>query len=108
MLSQRLRHRITIARLTSTTTDEATEEAWTVLADSVPAEVVPLSGKEFVAAAAVQMQIDTRISIRWRADLKASDRIEHEGNFYNLVAILPDPSLRRHMSLMCQSGVNGG
>ena len=109
MLAQRLRHRITIARLeTSDDGDEASQESWPILADQVPAEVVALSGREFVGAAAVQAQVDTRITIRQRADLKPHDRVEHEGNFYDIRAILPDPSLRRHMTLMCQSGVNGG
>lgn len=110
MLAQRLRHRVAIKRLTSTIDDddESTVETWTVLVASEPAEIVPLSGKEYIAAAATQAQVDTRITIRRRSDLRASDRIEHEGSFYNLVAILLDPSLRRHMTLMCQSGVNGG
>ena len=109
MLSQRLRHRIVIARQLLLDDGEATDDTvWLPIVDSEPAEVVPLSGREYVAAAATQAQVDTRITIRRRADLKPHDRVEHEGNFYDIRAILPDSSLRRHMTLMCQSGVNGG
>jgi len=110
MLSQRLRHRVAIKWLlvTTNTDTEGQEEDWMTLDDSVPAEVVPLSGREFIAAAANQAQVDTRITIRRRTDLKPSYRIEHEGNFYDIRAILLDPTLRRYMTLMCQSGVSGG
>lgn len=110
MLAQRLRHRITIRRLASVPGDdgESFVETWPILADAVPAQVEPLSGREFIAAAATQAQVDTRITIRRRADLLASDKIEHEGNTYDIRAILPDPTLRTHMTLMCQSGVSGG
>lgn len=110
MLSQRLRHRVKITRLASVegADGESFDETWPVLDNNVPAEIVPLSGREFVSGAALQAQVDTRITIRRRSDLVASDRIEHEGTTYDVRAILLDPSLRRYMTLMCQSGVSGG
>jgi SPP1 family predicted phage head-tail adaptor len=114
-LSQRLRHRVDIEALaTSQDSDTGAEsEAWDSILDSdaelVPAEIVALSGREFIAAQAGQAGITTRITLRWRTDLKAhSTRIVHDGTAYNIEAILPDPSLRGHVTLMCSSGVNVG
>jgi len=30
-------------------------------------------------------------------------RITHDGNTYNIKAVLPDPTARRHLTLMCES-----
>lgn len=108
MLAQRLRHRITIKRLVTVDVGESTRETWPVLVDSEPAEVVDLSGKEYIAAAAVQAEVSTRITVRQGCDVRPKDKIEHEGVTYDVRAVLRDPSLRRHLSLMCQSGVSGG
>ena len=35
-------------------------------------------------------------------------RVTHDGKAYNIRAVLPDPTLRRHLTLMCESGVNHG
>jgi hypothetical protein len=32
----------------------------------------------------------------------------HDGLAYNIKAVLPDPTLRRYLTLMCESGVNDG
>lgn len=115
MLTQRLRHRIDIEALTTTLDTDTGEQTqdWQTIRDSnepelIPAEIVPLSGHEFIAAQAVQAGVTTRITIRWRADIDPSMRIVHEGSLYDIKAILPDPTLRRHITLMCSSGVNDG
>ena len=107
-IAHRLRHRITIERL-STTRDEfgGAVEAWETVA-IVPAEVWPLSGREFVAAQAEQAGVTTRITIRYQAGIEPAMRITHDGRTYNIKAVLPDPTLRRHITLMCESGVNNG
>lgn len=104
MLSPKLRHRILIERI-----DQARDsvggvvETWVTYADKVPAEVVPLSGREFVAAAAVQAGVSTRITVRYDAGIREDMRVRHDGRIYNIKAILPDPSLRRHLALMAES-----
>lgn len=114
MLTQRLRHRVDIQALTvELDSNGVTTEEWQTIRDSnepelIPASIEPLSGREFIAAQAVQAGVTTRITLRWRDELKPSMRILHEGNPYNILAILPDPTLRRHLNLMCASGVNEG
>lgn len=85
----------------------AVEKAWTDLAE-VWAGLEPLSGKEFLAAQAVNSEISTRIVIRTRP-INAGNRIIFRGEFYNIRAVLPDKeSGLEYVSLMCSTGTNQG
>jgi len=114
MLSPRLRHRVDIEEFETTLDSEGAQvEAWSTIRDSdetelIPAEIVPLSGREFAAAQAVQAGVTTRITIRWRAGVEPAMRVVHGADLYNIRAVLPDPTLRRHLTLMCETGVNQG
>lgn len=107
MLAPKLRHRVTLSSLTQTR-DEwgGVIESWQPLVSGLPAEIVPLSGREFVAAQAVQAGVTTRITIRYRGGVLPSMRVEHGSDIYNIKSALPDPTLRRHLTLMCETGVN--
>ncbi len=104
-LAHRLRHRVTIEQL-ATARDEfgGVVESWITVA-IVPAEVWPLSGREFVAAQATQAGVTTRITIRYQAGIEPEMRIMHDGVAYNIKAVLPDPTLKRHITLMCETGI---
>jgi SPP1 family predicted phage head-tail adaptor len=114
-LAPRLRHRIDIQEMSidESATNGAIVETWATIfssdePDLIPAEIVPLSGREFISAASVQAGVNTRITIRRRDDVTATMRVVHGGDYYNIKAVLPDPSLRHHLTLMCESGVNEG
>lgn len=104
----RLRHRITVEEfVTSQDSDGAVDEAW-VAAFAVPlsAEIVALSGRELIAAAATQSKVTTRIRVRYRPGFKAAQRVLHRGTVYNIEAVIPDPdSGQRYLTLLCSSGV---
>lgn len=105
-----LRHRVTLQSQVQTQdagTGEITVTWQNHLADE-PAEVVPLSGREFIQSAATQSSVDTRMVIRWRSGIEPTMRVVFDGQNYNIHAVLPDPSNRRHLTLMCQRGVNDG
>jgi SPP1 family predicted phage head-tail adaptor len=109
MLAAKLRHRVTIEQFTEVQdSDGARETTWAAILTNHPAEIVPLSGREFTAAAAIQAGITTRITVRYDSDITEAMRVVHGTDIYNIKAVLPDPSLRRHMTLMCQQGVNNG
>lgn len=114
MIAPRLRHRIDVQEFTVSTDSEsgAVSEAWqSILATDEPliaAEIMPMSGKEFVAARSIQAGVNTKITIRYRSDVIPAMRAVHDGLIYNIRAVLPDPTLRRHMTLMVESGVNDG
>lgn len=106
MLAQRLRHRVTIEQVTETR-DEwgGVVESWATFADKVPAEVVPLSGREFIAAQAERAGVTTRITIRYLPSVDEGMRIVFSGRAYNIKSALPDPTARRHLTLMVEAGV---
>lgn len=103
MLAPRLRHRLAIQRQTQTqdiARGGAITVLWTDLDTEVPCEAVPLSGREFIQANAVQVQVDTRFTIRWRDDLDETMRLVFDGSIYNIRSILPDPSARRWLTVL--------
>ena len=90
-------------------------EAWVTVFEGVPARIAPASGKEFLAAQAIQSEIVARIVIRARPGLKAKQRILHKGQngevlaTYNVHAWLPDQeSGRDYVSCPVSAGVNEG
>jgi SPP1 family predicted phage head-tail adaptor len=110
MIAYKMRHRVDIEELIVSidSDDGAQTESWEKLEKNVPASINPLSGRELIAANAVQSSINTRIVIRYREDLKPSMRVINQNIIYNIKAIIPDPTLRHHITLMCESGLNDG
>ena len=109
MLAPKLRHRVDIQQFTTVQdSDGGVSEVWADVVFDEPAEIVPLSGREFIASATAQGQITTRITIRYRSGIVEAMRVVHGTDYYNIHAVLPDPSLRRHLTLMCSKGVNNG
>ena len=111
MKAGKLRHRITIERFKSGIQDPETGDivsTWVVLQSAVPAGVEPVSGREFMASAATQSRISTRITVRYR-DVNSSDRIVYRGHIYNIEAVLPDKvSGLDYLTLMCTDGSDHG
>ena len=110
-LAPRLRHRVDIQRLATPVVNPETgarRRDWLPFATSLPADVAPHSGREFVAAQALQAGVTTRITIRWMPGVVESMRVLHEGAKYNIKAVLPDPTFRHHVTLMCEAGVKDG
>jgi SPP1 family predicted phage head-tail adaptor len=106
----RLRHRIGLQEfITSQDSDGAVTEDWLTVANGLPAEITAMSGREFVAAQAIQAEVDTRIKIRFRPGVKAAMRAVHRETVYDIQAVMPDPdSGIRYLTLLCKSGVNAG
>lgn len=76
--------------------------------------IEPLSAREFVQSGAVQSMINTRLTIRARANIVPKDRIVHERRnmpdvVYNIVGVLADlDSNLEYMTLPATTGVNEG
>lgn len=107
-----LRHRVRIDALTQGV-DElgGMTSSWTTYALAVPAEIVPLSGNEFVAASGQQAQVNTRITVRTGLAITPQMRIvnTHDGDrIYEIRAVLPDRTNARHLTIMCETGVTRG
>lgn len=82
---------------------------WVTHADRVPADVSPLSAREFLAAQQVQSQVVARITIRYQPGLDANMRIRHGDAIYNIAGVIPDPrSGTEWLTLPVSTGVNAG
>jgi SPP1 family predicted phage head-tail adaptor len=86
-------------------------ESWVAVADRLPAEIAPLSAKEFMAAQAMRSAVDARITIRWRAGVTGAMRFRNleDGTVYNIAgAIADNQSGREWLTVPVSSGVNNG
>lgn len=106
-----LRHRVTFQSLVvEQDSDGATVEGWVDTFDRPqPAEISPLSGKEFISAQATQSEVSGRMRVRYRPEYRASMRAVHRGQVYKIIAVLPDAdSGRDYLTLLTATGVSEG
>lgn len=103
----KLRHRVSLQEFT-TTVDEETgnrERTWTEVR-KLWAAVEPLSGREFVSAAASQSKVTTRITILYRSGITHEMRVVYRGKIYNIEAVLSDQdSGVQYLTLPCSQEV---
>lgn len=91
--------------------DGATVETWVPELQGAyfAAEIAPLSGKELIAAAAVENKVAVRIVLRYVPGIIATWRVRHRDAIYNIEAVTEDPETGTdHLTLMCSRGVNNG
>jgi SPP1 family predicted phage head-tail adaptor len=79
---------------TDVVTDAPDHKVWAAVAD--------LSGREFLAAAATQNAVQTKITIYARAGITAAMRVVHGADTYNILS--PLRQLDGTMLLMCERG----
>jgi SPP1 family predicted phage head-tail adaptor len=109
VIAQDLRHRITLQSQGQVRGEDGeAEQGWADFAVNVPASVVPLSGREFMAAGELQGEVQARIAIRWMPGVLDTMRALFDGKVYAIRAVLPDPTGRRHITLMVSGGVADG
>ena len=109
MRAGRLRHRARIDRRVDTREagTGAIVTQWVPVTDR-DCELVPLSGRELIAAQAVQSEIIARAVIRHTEGIDPTMRLICRGSIYNIRAVLPDPTFKRYCTLMLSAGVNNG
>lgn len=120
MLTQRLRHRVTLQSPVVAQDPVTGEElvTWQTAVDeygtpllSVPAEVLTGPGRERFADAVVQAETTARINLRWfpveRLELYRW-RILWDGRVFNIGSAETDRTARREWRLQCTDGVNDG
>ena len=66
------------------------------------ASVEPLSGREYFAAAAMQSEITTRVTLRYRPGVTSADRVNHNGKIYGITSVIDHRSDHRSLVLMCR------
>lgn len=120
MEAGRLRHWLTFeAPTVEIDSDGAQVADWVdafEVSTRMPCEVTALSGRELLAAQAIQSKVTTRIKTRYRPGFMATMRAWYQDPrgtsptiIYNLEAIIPDPDSRiRYVTLLASSGLNQG
>jgi SPP1 family predicted phage head-tail adaptor len=91
--------------------DGATVETWEPAfgGRQISVEIAPLSGRELIAAQAVQSKVTTRLKVRYRPGFSASMRGLHRDVIYDIAAVVPDSkSGIDWINLLVSSGVNEG
>lgn len=111
MQAGKLRHVISIQRPVLTQDNLGQQStSFEDLYTGVRAEIVPLSGREYVAAKQVNAEVTTRMTIRRlprvEADCRVVRVIEEDSpstvEVYDVLAVFPDPvSGLRYLTLMC-------
>lgn len=99
---------VSIQRKTTTTDSYGGQVAtWTTYA-TVWASVMPLKGRELIAAQAAQSEVTTRIGMYYRADVRPADRILHGSNIYNIMSVIDPEDGHRELQIMTTTGLNEG
>lgn len=110
MRAGKLRHHVTL-QSAEFSQDPVTGEvipSWLEVA-KLWAAIEPLSGREFIAAAAGQSEVAARVVIRYRPGVTSAMRILHRGKVYNIQGVLADmDSGLDYLTLPCSEGVNDG
>lgn len=102
MRAGQLKHRITIQRPTGAKDQWGTPEpqGWEDVA-RVWANVLHQSGSESIRAGADVSIVRASVRIRWREGLNAGLRVLHQGQVFDIEAVLPGAD-RKHIDLVCR------
>ena len=67
------------------------------------AAVEPLTGREYIAAAAAVSEVTAKIRLRYRPGVLGTDRVNHEGTAYGIESVIDVRSGNRELHLMCKA-----
>lgn len=95
------------ARSTSQDSYGAQLTTWTTFATE-PVALLPLEGRELLAAAAIRPEVTVEIQLRYRGDITAQHRALIDGKIYNIHGVIDVDSRRWMLKLQCSQGVNEG
>jgi len=76
----------------------------------LPAAILPVSGREILAANAGTEGQRYRFVIRYDSALAvvAKMRVSHESKYFNITEVIPDPTLRKFLTLVAEAGIRAG
>lgn len=91
--------------------DDALREsngAWVNVGAEVWAKVEPLTGREGLAAGALQQTVDTRFILRHRGDVTPDMRVVWKGRAYDVISAEPVDGGIEWLEIMAVHGVRDG
>lgn len=97
-----LRKRITIQNTTATRDSYGAENiTWEDFAVNRPAQVTPLSGREFFDAQQTQSGIEVRFNIRYIKGIKPKMRVLYNGEGYDIQSVINLEERNREIQILC-------
>lgn len=103
MFAGKLRHRVTVERL-SEVQDEASGEmasAWAPIG-TFWAQVEPLSGTELFEAKQITPEITHKVTFRYGTNVTPRDRLIHRERYFEIIAALDQDERRRETVASCK------
>lgn len=107
----RLRHRIifqTQSQVQDTDTGQRID-TWAEI-DTVMAEVIPISGNQFVSKSGEHSEVTTKFKCRYvpsLSGLTSRDRISFNSAFYDIEYVINPRFLNRELQIMCKVSQSG-
>ncbi|QIM63151.1 head-tail adaptor protein [Pasteurellaceae bacterium Orientalotternb1] len=102
----RLRHRIRLQKQRNRPSDYgATIDEWHDV-HHVWAEVKPLSGREYFAAAQIQSEVTTQIWLRYLPNVDSTMRVVFGERIYDILSVINRKSLNKTLLLQCKESAN--
>jgi SPP1 family predicted phage head-tail adaptor len=100
------RHRINIERPTSESDPLGQSQIrWRSVLVGVSALVEDLNGRELLAAQEVHSAVNTRMRLRYRAQIVAGMRVIFRGAVYTVETVIRPDALLLELHLMCSAGL---
>lgn len=108
MQSGQLRKRLTIQQRSAAQDSYGQPlTTWTDVA-TVWGAVEPLSGRELMAAEAVQAEVTHQVVIRYRPGISAKMRIAYGARLFDIQNVLDENERHRILTLLCLEGMSDG
>lgn len=104
MRAGQLDQRVTVERYTSTEDElgQPLPDTWAPLF-TCWAAVEPLTGREYLAAAAAVSEVTAKIRMRFRPWMTSQDRVIHGGTVYQIESVIDVRSANRELVLMVRA-----
>lgn len=81
---------------------------WTNLYTNVHVAIRPLSGREMLAAQAVNSEVSHNINLRYLAGITANMRILYGTRIFNITAVMNIDERNKELMLQAAEGLNDG
>ena len=109
MRAGQLRHLVTIeSRSATPDTYGEPAQTWSTLHANQPASIEPLSGRELIAAQAVQSDVTHRVRMRYVAGVETKHRIAFGSRVFDIRAIRNIDERGIEWEMLCTEGTSNG
>lgn len=103
MKAGKLRHLVVLQTPSNTTSNTGDVQTGWATFKTLYANVVPLSGRDFYSAKAINSDITHRVELRWLPGVQPNMRVLHDGRLLELVSPPINVNERdRELHLMCK------